>query len=188
MGSSVEYGSLKSPQRENGKCNPKSVYGKAKLLASKYLLNLYKRSNFPVTILRLYLSYGPKQDLNRFLPIVIDGCKKNIKFPCSKGNQLRDFVHVSDVINIILKSLLNKNAKGQIFNVGSGKPKKLKKIIKYVKEVSKGGHPQFGKIKLRKDEIIKIYPSIRKAKNKIGWRPNISFKKGLQSTIKFYHG
>ena len=46
MGSSVEYGNLKSPQKENGRCNPKSVYGKAKLLASNYLLNLYKKKKF----------------------------------------------------------------------------------------------------------------------------------------------
>ena len=186
MGSSVEYGNLKSPQKENGRCNPKSVYGKAKLLASNYLLNLYKKKNFPVTILRLYLSYGPKQDLNRFIPIIIDGCKKNIKFPCSRGNQYRDFVHVNDVVNIIIKSLFSKNSKGEIINVGSGKPKKLKKIIQYVRNFSKGGHPQFGKIKLRKDEILKIYPNIKKAKKLIRWKPRIPFERGIKNTIKYY--
>ena len=115
-------------------------------------------------------------------------CIKNKKFPTSEGKQFRDFIHVNDVVNAIIKSLINKNAKGHIFNIGSGKSKKIRNIILNIKKNLKGGHPQFGKIKLRKDEIIKIYPSIRKAKNKIGWRPNISFKKGLQSTIKFYHG
>ena len=74
MGSSMEYGSLKSPQKENAKCNTKfikSTYGKAKLLSSIYLINLFKKKKFPSTILRLYLAYGPKQDMNRFLPIVI---------------------------------------------------------------------------------------------------------------------
>ena len=48
MGSSVEYGNLQSPQKENGKCNPKSLYGRAKLLASNHLINLYKKKNFQV--------------------------------------------------------------------------------------------------------------------------------------------
>ena len=187
MGSSIEYGSLKSPQKENGRCNPKSTYGKAKLLASKYLINLYKKKNFPATILRLYLAYGPKQDFNRFLPIIINGCLKNKKFPCSEGKQIRDFIHVKDVVNIIMKSLTNKNARGQIINVGSGKPQKLKNIIKRVREFSNGGHPQFGKIKLRKDEILKVYPNIKKAKNLIKWKPKIQFEKGLKDTIKFYN-
>ena len=175
MGSSVEYGNVKSPQKENDKCNPKSIYGRAKLLSTIYLTNLFKKKNFPSTILRLYLAYGAKQDLNRFLPIIIDGCVKNKQFPCSSGNQFRDFVHVSDVVNAILKSLKSKKAKGQIINIGSGNPRKIKNIIEYVKNFLKAGHPQYGKIKFRKDEILKIYPSIKKAKNLIGWKPKISF-------------
>jgi len=186
MGSSVEYGNLQSPQKENGKCNPKSLYGRAKLLASNHLINLYKKKKFPSTILRLYLAYGPKQDLNRFLPIIISGCKKNKKFPCSRGNQLRDFVHVNDVVDVIIKSLASENARGQIINIGSGKPKKLKNIIEHVCKISNGGYPQFGKIKLRKDEILRIYPSIKKAENLINWKPRMSFEKGIKDTIKSY--
>jgi len=187
MGSSVEYGNLKSPQNENGKCNPKSNYGKAKFLASKYLIALFKNKKFPSIILRLYLAYGPKQDLNRFLPIIINGCIKNKKFPCSAGNQFRDFIHINDVVDVIMKSLVNKKVKGQIINIGTGNPKKLKKIIKYIKKNIKGGNPQFGKIKLRKDEILKIYPSIKKAKRFINWQPKISFQSGIRDTIKSYN-
>ena len=94
---------------------------------------------------------------------------------------------ISDSIDAILKSLTNKKAKGQIINIGSGKPKKIKNIIEYVKKISKGGYPQFGKIKLRKDEILKVYPNIKKAKILIKWKPKIQFEKGLKDTIKFYN-
>ena len=186
MGSSTEYGNSKSPQKEDSKCNPKSIYGKAKLSSTIHLINLYRKKKFPSVVLRLYLAYGPKQDLNRFIPIIISGCINNEKFPCSQGNQLRDFLHVDDVVNAIIKSLTNKNAIGQIINIGSGKPKKIKNIIKYIKNTLKAGDPLFGKIKLRKDEILKIYPNINKAKRKINWRPKISFNRGLKSTIKYY--
>jgi len=190
MGSGVEYGNSESPQKENVKCIPKSIksiYGKAKLLSSIYLTNLYRKTKFPSTVLRLYLAYGPRQDINRFLPIIIKACVKNKKFFCSEGAQLRDFVYVDDVVDAIIKSLINEKARGQIFNIGSGKPKKIRNIIKHVKKTLKGGYPQFGKIKLRKDEILKLYPSIKKAKIKINWEPKISFEKGLQSTIKYYY-
>lgn len=190
IGSCVEYGHLKSPQKENKKCVPKfvkSTYGKAKLLSSIYLTNLYKSTKFPSTVLRLYLAYGPRQDINRFLPIIIKACIKNKKFTCSEGIQFRDFVHVDDVVNAILKSLISEKARGQIINVGSGKPQKIRNIIKYITKILDGGYPQFGKIKLRRDEILKLYPSIKKAKIKINWKPKISFKKGLQSTIKYYY-
>ena len=190
MGSSVEYGNTQSPHKESTKCYPdslKSIYGRAKLLSSIYLINLYKKKNFPSTILRLYLAYGPRQDFNRLLPVTIKGCLENKKFPSSDGIQFKDFIHVYDVVDAILKSLTNKNARGQIINIGSGKPKKIKKVIKYVQKVSGGGYPQFGKIKLRKDEILKTYPNITKAKKKINWQPKISLEKGIKSTIKFYN-
>ena len=187
MGSGGEYGRSKSPQDENSKCNPASIYNQAKLLASKHLIKLFKKKNFPVTILRLYQAYGPKQDFNRLIPIVIKACIKNKKFPCSNGYQLRDFIHVNDVVDAILKTLTSKHSRGQIINIGSGKPRKVKNIINNIKKILKGGHPQFGKIKLRKDEILKIYPNINKAKRKINWKPKISFEKGIKLTIKFYN-
>ena len=125
--------------------------------------------------------------MNRFIPIIIESCIKNKKFDCSEGSQFRDFVHVDDVTEAIIKSLTNEKARGQIINIGSGKPRKIRNIIEHIKKISKGGYPLFGKIKLRKDEILKQYPSIKKAKNIINWKPKISFEKGLKSTIKFYN-
>ena len=186
MGSGGEYGKIKSPHREVHKCYPASVYYKAKLLSSLHLMKLFRKNKFPATILRLYQTYGPRQDLNRFIPIVVDSCLKNKKFPCSEGKQFRDFVYIDDVIDSIIKSLLDRGADGNIINIGSGKPKKIKKIIEYIKFLTNGGYPQYGKIKLRKDEVLKIYPNIQKAKRKIKWKPKISFEKGLKKTIKFY--
>ena len=89
-------------------------------------------------------------------------------------------------MDAILKSLTNKNARGQIINIGSGEPRIIKNIIKYIKKISKGGYPIFGKVKLRKDEILKVYPDINKAENTINWKPKISFKKGLKVTIESF--
>ena len=190
IGSSLEYGISSSPQKENIKCNLntiKSIYGKAKLLSSIHIIELFKKKKFPATVLRLYLVYGPRQDVNRFLPITILGCIKNKKFPCSKGDQLRDFVYVDDAVEAIIKSLTNRNAIGQIINIGSGKPKRIKNVIEKVKKISKGGYPQYGMFKQRKFEIPKLYPNVEKARNKINWRPKISFEKGIKSTIQYYN-
>ena len=186
LGSSGEYGRVKSPQKEKLVGNPKSIYAKAKFLATKHLMNLYNDKKFPVTILRLYQAYGPKQEINRFIPIVIDACLKNKKFDCSDGKQFRDFVHVEDVVSSILLSIKNLKAKGQIINIGSGKPKKIKNIINFLVKRLNGGNPCYGKIKLRKDEILKIYPDISKAKNLLKWFPKINFHIGLNSTIRSY--
>ena len=187
IGSSLEYGASKSPQKENVKCNLKSVrsvYGKAKLLSSKYVINLFKKKKFPSTVIRFYLVYGPKQDINRFIPTIINGCLKNKKFPTSDGSQLRDFLYIDDAIRAIIMCLENKKSRGQILNIGTGKPKIIKRVIQIVKKVSKGGQPQFGMFKLRKFDIPKLYPNINKVKNKIKWSPKVSFEKGIKITVR----
>ena len=190
MGSSVEYGKTKSPQKENVKLsikNLKSTYGKAKLSATKHLIELYKKKKFPATILRLYLTYGPKQDLNRLIPITINSCLENRNFPCSHGTQYRDFVYIDDVIRAIFNSINNKKTRGQIINIGSGNPIQVKNIINIIKNISKGGKPQFGMIKLRKDEIFKLYPDTRKAKNVLKWKSTTAFKSGIKKTINSFN-
>jgi nucleoside-diphosphate-sugar epimerase len=189
MGSSLEYGANKSPHQEDMKTDSqklKSVYAKSKLLATDHLIRLNKKNYFPCTILRLYLVYGPDQEYNRFIPVIIKSCLENKKFDCSNGKQFRDFLYISDLIELIIKVLKNKNSIGQIINAGSGKKYNLKKIIKKIIAISKGGSAQYGKIKLRKDEAIYYYPFITKAKKLLKWTPKLSFEKGLKKTIDYY--
>lgn len=186
LGSSGEYGKIKSPQKENLIGKPKTFYARAKLMATNHLLKLYKKKQFPVTIFRLYQAYGPKQDINRLIPIVVDACINKKMFDCSDGNQFRDFIHVNDVVAAILQAIKNSKAKGEILNIGTGKPKKIKKIINFLVKRLKGGKPNFGKIKLRSDEMKKIYPDLTKVKKILKWSPKIRFAKGLEETVKYY--
>ena len=189
MGSSLEYGNLQSPHNEEMETNIKklkSVYAISKLKATNYLIELNKKHSFPCTVLRLYLTYGPKQDQNRLIPIIINSCLKNNKFDCSDGKQFRDFIYIDDLISLIIKVLKNKNSRGQIINAASGKTQKIKNVIKEIIKLSKGGKPNFGKVKLRKDESLRIYPLINKAKKLLNWKIKNDFNYGLKKTIFYY--
>ena len=189
IGSSIENGKINSPQIENNTPNRKilSAYGEAKLLSSNFLLDLNKKYNFPVTILRLYLIYGPYQDPNRVIPITILNSIFNKKFDCSDGRQSRDFLYIDDLVDGIIKILIKKdNLSGEIINLGSGKPTKIKKIIKNIVNLVGSGKPIFGKVRFRKDEINKLYPNLNKAKKLINWAPKTDLNLGLKKTIFFY--
>ena len=80
----------------------------------------------------------------------------------------------------------NKKVIGKIINVASGKPIQLKKIINFIKKKIKGGRPIFGKIKLRKDEPIKIYSQNKRAKNLLNWKIKNSFFYDLNKTLNDY--
>jgi nucleoside-diphosphate-sugar epimerase len=183
----MEYGLSKSPQKESFKCEPKSVYARAKFLSTQYLLNLYNKKKFPVTIVRLYQVYGPYQDLNRFIPVVINSCKHNKNFPCSHGRQFRDFLYINDLIDVFFLILKSKKAEGEVLNLGNGKPLKIKNIIKKIVNYYRLGNPQFNEVKLRKEEQIKIYPSLSKVKKILKWKSRINFLAGLKKTIHYYN-
>ena len=115
-------------------------------------------------------------DIIRFIPITIDACLKNKNFDTSDGIQKRDFLFIDDLISLIIKALLSKFSSGKIFNAGSGNPRVLKSITNRIIKESGGGLANYGKIKLRKDEVLNVYPSIVKAKKILRWKHDFNFK------------
>ena len=184
ISSGTEYGQTKSPHKENMICRPQTVYAKAKNLATKFLIKENIKSNFPCVILRLYQVYGEKQDSNRIIPFIIKSCLDKKTFPCSDGKQYKDFIEVDEVMKVIFK-IFKLNINGEIINIGSGKALQIKNIIKFICKKIKTGTPQFGKIKIRKEETNKYYPSIKKAKSLINWSPELNFERKIVSLINY---
>ena len=99
----------------------------------------------------------------------------------------RDFLYIDDFINLIFKVLHNKkDINGEIINAGSGKSIKVRSLIELIKKYSNGGKPEYGKISMRNDEILNMYPNIYKANKLLKWKPKVSIQKGIKKTIKFY--
>jgi len=186
IGTCDEYGNNISPIKESYREDPITSYALGKLASINLLTMLNKTENLPTSILRLFLVYGPHQKNDRLIPQVIKGCLIKKKFPVSKGNQLRDFCYVDDVVNAIILASTKKKALGQIFNVGSGKPVTVKFIINKISKIIKRGKPDFNKIPFRKNESLKLYPSINKIRRTLGWNPQTNLNQGLVKTINYY--
>ena len=182
IGSSLEYGKKNYPNFEGDNCVPISHYGKSKNLATKFVQK--KMKNF--LVLRLYQVYGPLQKKDRIIPITIDSCLKNKSFACSNGLQKRDFLYVGDFVKLITKILKKKNYPSGIYNVGSGKSIKIKTVINKIRGIIKKGKPLFGKINMRKEEVLNSLPNISKIKKTFNWKPTTNLQKGLIKTISFY--
>ncbi len=181
-GSSMEYGSTKSPNYENFKCKPKSYYGISKLKSTQLL----KKSGLNYIVLRLYQIYGPHQKINRLIPIAINQLLNNKDFNVSSGIQSRDFLYVDDFIKLIKKILISKKPLRGVFNVGSGKPFTVKQILEKIKKLIKLGKINYNVVKMKKSETKKSYPNVKKIKKIFNWKSNTNLDAGLKKTIKFY--
>ena len=187
IGSGLEYKRTNKSHNEGDKLEPKGYYGLAKKKASLYCLKKFYANGFPATILRLYQIYGPSQDLNRLMPQAIFSLKRNRIFRCSHGEQYRDFLFIDDLTNIFKKLIkTKKKIKGEEFNIGSGQPMKVKKILKLIQNKIKKGKILYGVIKLRKDEPMYLSPHINKISKFLNWKPKVNLTKGIAKTIKSF--
>jgi len=134
----------------------------------------------------LFLTYGPGQSFDRFLPFIIKQCILKNSFPVSKGNQIRDFCFISDVVDGILKTLHSKSTFGQIINLASGRPVSVKRVILLVKKLIGTGKPDFGSINYRVGENMSLYANISKANKLLNWKPCVSLEEGITQTIESY--
>jgi len=186
IGSSDEYGYSDSPQNEEQNCIPLSSYSFGKLSANNFLQMLNKTENFPAIMVRLFLVYGPNQNTQRFLPQVISSCLSDKSFQVSKGEQLRDFCFVEDIIDGIFLALESKRLFGNIFNLASGKPLTIRYIVEHIVEIIGKGVPIFGAIPYRENENMKLFADVSKANKLLNWRATRDFDDCLIKTIEYY--
>jgi nucleoside-diphosphate-sugar epimerase len=86
----------------------------------------------------------------------------------------------------IFKCFYNKESRGEIMNIGTGKPNNIKKVILFIRNNIKLGTPVFGKIPLRRDEILRVYPDISKVKKILNWKPYTLLHKGIKTITRHY--
>ena len=186
IGSSDEYGNSAAPQVEDLREAPISPYSIGKVAATHLLEMLHKTESFPGTTLRLFLVYGPGQDMRRFLPQIIKGCIENRSFPTSAGTQLRDFCFITDVVDAVFRTFFCESARGQSINIGSGDGVSIRQMIEIVREHIGAGEPRYGEIPYRTGENMALYGNVSKAKLLLNWAAGVPLQEGLQQTINWY--
>ena len=90
---------ISAPQHEDLRKQPISQYSLAKVANTQFLQMLYRTEKFPATTLRLFFTYGPGKDKERFFPQIINGCLEDSEFPTSAGEQLRDFCYMGATVD-----------------------------------------------------------------------------------------
>jgi len=193
------YPRNKMPYQENYELKAKYPYDVSKacsdMIARSYSSDLF---NLPVVITRFANIYGPGQaNFSALIPDCIKSTLHNELFvPRSNGNNVRDFIYVSDVSKLYLliakKLFLKPNKiKGEIFNAGTNNPHKVKDIIKNIFEIQ-NKHTQYKKIdkifknKKTSGEIDFQYMDYKKVYKFFGWKPETKFKLGISETINWY--
>ena len=130
MGSSQEYGCRHGLLSETmTPCQPLSAYGWAKYSAQLLTDTWSKLTGIDTLWLRPFTIYGPGQRGDMLIPYTIKQLSKGVEALVSTGEQKRDFVYVSDVVNALLAGVKQRPREHTVLNVGSGIPISVRKML-----------------------------------------------------------
>ena len=188
VSSCAVYGDPESlPVDEQHPANPISPYAESKLAAEKFCLGFHEKSLIKSVVLRLFNVYGPRQTVNDYSGVItrfLERCKQRLPLIIyGDGTQTRDFINVQDVVEAVLKSLENKDAEGEVFNVGSGKPTSINELARIILEPSRVTIP-ISYESPRVGDIKNSYADISKAEALLEYKPKFSLKYGLRLLLE----
>jgi len=175
------------PADESHPLQPRDPYGASKAAFELYLPVYAMNYGLNYTILRYPNVYGPRQDpfgeagvVAIFVGQMLLGQQPVIN---GDGEQLRDYVFVSDVVDANLTVL--ESGDNDVFNVGWGKGTSVNEIFHHLRNLLRSGTAEVhGPPKL--GEIRQTYLDASKITSNLGWRPQVPLAKGIELTVQFF--
>lgn len=185
VSSAAIYGTCAQPPvHEEMPYDPNSPYGLHKCIGEQYVRLYNSLYQLPTTIIRPFNIYGPRQRgdspyagvVARFLALTKNGEHFVIE---GDGEQTRDFVHISDVVNALILASEHDKANGQTFNVGCGSTVTVNDIAKIILSAcGVEGVPKHAPARI--GDIRHSYADSSKIQKLLGWAPAVAFSDGIR--------
>ncbi len=183
------YGTAKYvPIDEEHPLQGQSPYSASKIAADQIALSYYRSFGMPVTILRPFNTYGPRQSTRAVIPTIISQALKKGKVQLGSLTPTRDLTYVSDTVNGFIKIAEAPSTSGEVINIGASKTVSigaLAKLIFDLLEVKIDITEGAERIRPEKSEVGCLMANNEKAKKLMGWSPEVSLSEGLRRTIQW---
>lgn len=191
------FGSLKEDQQpcsEDASYRPNSPYSATKAGADHLVRAYYKTFKLPVITTNCSNNYGPFQNEEKLIPRIISNAINWKSLPVyGDGKNIRDWIYVLDhcsALDIILES----GEVGQTYNIGSNFEKSNIEIVKLIcktldKIIPHKNGSYLSLINYVQDRLghdRRYALNCHKIRTELNWAPRVSFKEGLDRTIKWY--
>ena len=171
-----------------------SPYSATKFAADQLAYSFFCSFNLPVTILRPFNTFGPRQSQRAIIPTIIAQLlQKNKKIKLGNIQTTRDFTYVEDTIRGIYMAINNDKCIGETINLGTGFEISIEKLAKLLFKISNQDVSIISeKVRKRpsKSEVDRLLSNNEKAKKILKWSPifigNEGLMKGLQDTYNWF--
>ncbi|MBV9866498.1 MAG: GDP-mannose 4,6-dehydratase [Abitibacteriaceae bacterium] len=179
------------PTSETKPLKPGSIYAIGKRDHEEMVHVIGQAYNIPSVACRFFNAYGSRQALsNPYTGVAAIFCSRLLKgLPpviFEDGQQLRDFVHVSDLIEGLLLCLHKETANYQTFNLGSGLPISIEQVATALsKAITDGKIAPVISQEFRAGDIRHCFADINKARELLNYNPKYSFAVGIPELVQW---
>jgi dolichol-phosphate mannosyltransferase len=186
-GSSSEYGLNAAAPSEEDFLLPNSHYAVTKASAAQLIKFYGTIKETPVVNLRYYSIYGPYEEPDRLIPMLIEKGIQGEYPPLVDPEISRDFVFVDDAVYATLLSAVHiSNVKGKSINIASNNKTTIRSIVEIIKDLfGIEGEPSWGQMQNRKWDLKEWFGNATLAKKTLGWENTTSLKNGLMQTYEW---
>jgi GDP-4-dehydro-6-deoxy-D-mannose reductase len=189
LSSSHVYGNSKNiPISETESNSPLSHYAASKKM-SEILCETYSLTyGLDIRIARIFSVYGPNSSKSNLVFNIINQVIHNSQITLGNTTPKRDFIFIDDVIRGLL-SIINSKKKGyNVYNLGTGRSTSIIDLINMILDFSnKKMRVISKKDKIRKNDVFDVCANISKMSSNFNWKPQVTLKKGLEITCKYYN-
>jgi NAD dependent epimerase/dehydratase len=182
------------PITEEHSLNAQSPYAASKIAADQLALSFHSSFNTPVSVLRPFNAYGPRQSARAVIPTIISQIasgKKIIRL--GSLHPTRDFSFVTDIARGFIQAMNCDQCVGEVTNIGSGFEISIGETVNLIANAmgeSVEVESEGARIRPSASEVERLFADTSKAKNLFGWAPEYGgregFIRGLSKTAEWF--
>jgi NAD dependent epimerase/dehydratase len=179
---------------EESRSIARSPYSATKIGADQLAYSYYSTFGLPVSTIRPFNTYGPRQSSRAIIPTIITQLLSgNHTIKLGSLNPTRDFCFVEDTVSGFLSVASTKKSIGEVINIGSGYEISIKDLVSMIGDIMDVKitiKSDKNRIRPKDGEVDRLRANINKAKKILKWEPNykgkIGLKNGLEKTIEWF--
>ncbi len=187
--SSEVYGTAQYvPMDEDHPLQGQSPYSATKIAADQLALSFYRSFDIPLSIVRPFNTYGPRQSARAVIPTIITQIasgQRQIKL--GSVHPTRDFNYIADTVRGFIAAAESDASVGAVINIGSSYEISIGKLVEVIAELMQVEveiESDHQRLRPDKSEVERLWADNRRAQELMGWVPEFAGLDGLQRGLK----
>lgn len=169
---------------------PQSPYSASKIGADAMAMSFYNSFELPITTVRPFNTYGPRQSARAIIPTIITQIAAGMKeIKLGDTSPTRDFNYVKDTCEGFLAIAESDKTIGKEINIASNFEISIADILNMIKDIMKSDVnfiTDEQRIRPANSEVFRLWGDNKLINEITGWKPKYDFPKGLEETINWF--